>query len=58
MTVFCEDPIVFSIVSLNRVMGYTMDHFVTDLDKEDIADVETRTNATGDNISGILLVVF
>jgi hypothetical protein len=58
MTVFYRNPVVFSIVGLDRVMGYTMDHFVTDLDKEDIADVETRTNATGDNISGILLVVF
>ena len=36
-----------------------MNHFITDLDEDDVADVEKRTNnATCDNISGIALVVF
>ena len=39
-------------------MGHIMDHYIADLNKDDIADVETRTNATGDNISGLILVVF
>jgi hypothetical protein len=35
-----------------------MDHFITDLGQNDVVEVEKRTNAGGDNISGILLVVF
>lgn len=35
-----------------------MDHFIADLDTDDVAEVERRTNAAGDNISGIALVVF
>ena len=35
-----------------------MDHFIADLDQDDVAEVEERTNTTGDNISGIALVVF
>jgi hypothetical protein len=35
-----------------------MDHFIADLNGNDVAEVEKRTNTTGDNISGILLVVF
>jgi hypothetical protein len=36
----------------------TMDHYIADLEADDIAAVEKRTNATGDNISGLLLAVF
>jgi hypothetical protein len=34
-----------------------MDHYIADLNGDDVAKVEKRTN-TNDNISGILLVVF
>lgn len=35
-----------------------MDHFIADLNTDDVAEVEKRTNAAGDNISGLLLTVF
>jgi hypothetical protein len=35
-----------------------MDHFITDIGQDDVVEVEERTNAGGDNISGIALVVF
>jgi hypothetical protein len=35
-----------------------MDHYIEDLETDDVAEVEKRTNATGDNISGLLLAVF
>jgi hypothetical protein len=35
-----------------------MDHFIEDLDQTDVAEVEERTNAAGDEISGLVLVVF
>jgi hypothetical protein len=38
--------------------GRTMDHFIEDLDQTDVAEVEERTNAAGDEISGLVLVVF
>jgi hypothetical protein len=44
----------FSLFS-NR---HTMNHYIADLEADDVAEVEKRTNATGDNISGIALVVF
>jgi hypothetical protein len=35
-----------------------MDHYIADLNESDVGEVEKRTNTTGDNISGIALVVF
>jgi hypothetical protein len=35
-----------------------MNHFITDLGQDDVVEVEERTNAGGDNISGLVLVVF
>jgi hypothetical protein len=57
ISVFAEVPIVFS--GFCRKVGLvTMDHFIADLNGNDVAEVEERTNTTGDNISGLLLVVF
>jgi hypothetical protein len=50
-------PVVFSPFRPYRVL-VTMDHYIEDLNQNDVAEVEERTNANGDEISGILLVVF
>jgi hypothetical protein len=49
---------VFSNPLVKEVMVTTMDHYIADLEADNVAEVEKRTNATGDNISGIALVVF
>jgi hypothetical protein len=57
MAFFRNTPVVFSDYSTNDAT-VTMDHYIADLEADDVAEVEKRTNATGDNISGIALVVF
>jgi hypothetical protein len=52
-----EITLLFSTTSVHQEM-VTMDHYIADLNESDVAEVEKRTNTTGDNISGIALVVF